>query len=176
MPRKNKTKFWLDPDFKGEGKRRGKRGRRAVLRRIEKINHEKQRSGENYRSRNLILKEMGFECYKDYLRSSLWKEIRMRVLERDVFKCQICDGNATQVHHSRYHKRDLTGKNIKFLHSLCEDCHENIEFDNGKKLWMDEALKKQKKLTATAQEEKSTQQYVEKEYGYLDEEFLAMRF
>lgn len=63
--------------------------------------------------------------YKEYLQSSLWKNIREKALFRDNGWCQGClENRATQVHHLSY---DHVG--FEFLHeliSLCEDCHTRI--------------------------------------------------
>ena len=44
-------------------------------------------------------RELGFWCYKDYLKSDLWQEIRSRILP---CKCRKCGVEAECVHHHRY--------------------------------------------------------------------------
>jgi hypothetical protein len=166
--------YFLDPNFKGPGKRRGKKGRAVVFRRIAKRKFHKERSGNSYFSRNLILKEIGFNTYKDYLKSELWKKIRKKVLAREKNVCEICQCHGNQVHHSRYHKNDLTGKNLNFLHVLCGDCHEKIEFKNGEKVWMEEALSRQRQFKENEEQKTEIQKEYQSKYGFLDDEFNRM--
>ena len=66
--------------------------------------------------------ELGFDTTRKHLFSDLWKGIRRRVLDRDRKRCR-CGGRATQVHHRRYAKVDLSG--LRFLHlAICRSCHE----------------------------------------------------
>src|SRR5687768_17181313 len=81
-----------------------------------------------YKRRNKNLKELGYNSYKEYLSSPLWQKIRTAVLKRDLNICQCCGGQATEVHHKRYTKTVLTGKNLARLNSICNTCHKNIEF------------------------------------------------
>lgn len=166
--------YYYNPEFKAPGKRRGKLGKKRVLERINHKKFHKARNGEAYYSRNLILKEIGFDSYKDYLKSNLWKNIRQEVLTRDKNNCQICGCHGTQVHHSRYHKNDLLGNNLKFLHCLCGECHHKIEFKEDKKVWMDEALIRQKSLIITERFKNETEKEYQEKYGYLDAEFNSI--
>ena len=88
---------------------------------------------DEYKSRNNILKTLGFETYKSYLESSLWKDIRGRVLFRDKNICQACKKPATVVHHRDYYRPTLDGRHLHGLISLCVQCHEFIEFKNKEK-------------------------------------------
>lgn len=83
-----------------------------------------------YAERDRLLRQMGFRSYQHYLGSSLWAEIRERVLRRDGRRCRICSVIATQVHHQRYDYATLRGKNPDNLMSLCHACHETVEFDD----------------------------------------------
>lgn len=94
-----------------------------------------------YRERNRILAVMGFASYKAYLKSPLWASIRATVLEGNPF-CFVCNGNATQVHHAKYRKSDLEGRDLRFLYPICGDCHGNAEFDGGVKLSLKAANRK----------------------------------
>ena len=87
-----------------------------------------------YRIRDATLKKMGYSSYKNYLESPLWRSIRGRVLARDGDKCRICGSEADHVHHQRYNRAILSGRDIRELLSLCSSCHKGFEFDdNGKK-------------------------------------------
>jgi 5-methylcytosine-specific restriction endonuclease McrA len=81
-----------------------------------------------YQRRNKLLSEMRFGSYAEYLESDLWKEIRNRVLIRDGLRCRVCASEATQVHHKSYDRCVLAGESIDQLISICETCHEAIEF------------------------------------------------
>lgn len=78
--------------------------------------------------RDKRLKRLGFASYRDYLRSDLWKAIRVAKLELTP-RCEICDSSrATQVHHLRYTYSCLKGKNPVPLVSACPECHKRLEF------------------------------------------------
>jgi hypothetical protein len=70
------------------------------------------------------------QCYSDYLRSPKWARIRLGVFARDEYKCQCCFRAAQCVHHRRYTKEVLDGRQdcLHFLISLCNACHEYVEF------------------------------------------------
>lgn len=66
--------------------------------------------------------------YDKYLRSALWRGIRKRVLQRDNNRCIRCEGKATLVHHRSYGASVMAGEDDGQLASLCEGCHNVIEF------------------------------------------------
>jgi hypothetical protein len=86
-----------------------------------------------YADRDAELGRMGFESYKAYRSSDLWKGIRKRVLLRDGRKCRCCGGPAIVVHHDSYGPLTLRGETLASLYSLCDPCHEAIEFDGERK-------------------------------------------
>ena len=103
---------------------------------------KKKLTGEDYRTRQLILLELGFSNYKDYLASSLWREIRQKVYKEKGNGCFLCGLPATELHHNRYHRNDLTGKKIKFINPVCRECHQSIEFQqDGSKSTVKQAKK-----------------------------------
>lgn len=54
-----------------------------------------------------------------------YDRLRIRVLERDRWKCQGCGSSVNlQVHHLRYRGR-LGSDELDNLISLCMDCHDN---------------------------------------------------
>lgn len=87
-----------------------------------------QADADTYQGRAFWLAELGFASYADYLASPLWQTVRSKVLRKAKWRCCCCRGRATQVHHSRYHRNDLTGKNGKYLHAICGTCHQSAEF------------------------------------------------
>ena len=65
--------------------------------------------------------------YRDvYLKSDEWKRKRYVVLKRDNWRCVYCGGHATQVHHKRYAKNNIGKEPIKWLVSVCKNCHDSI--------------------------------------------------
>lgn len=87
----------------------------------------------SYAQRNRLVKEMGFESYKHYLQSPLWFSIRSAVFQRDRGQCRACPNPARCVHHNKYTKATLAGKDLAPLFSLCVDCHNAIELGHGNK-------------------------------------------
>lgn len=100
-----------------------------------------------YKARNEVLRSLGFASYADYLRSPLWASIRQRVLESSRW-CFVCGDLATQVHHQRYCRKDLTGKSLKKLVPVCATHHYRAEFrrHDGAKLSTRQANRKLKQL------------------------------
>jgi hypothetical protein len=71
--------------------------------------------------------------YAGYLKSPEWRLIRKAVLsERPA--CEICGNPAEQVHHHSYHTLVMAGALNQALVSVCESCHQSIEFEQGEKL------------------------------------------
>lgn len=61
------------------------------------------------------------EYREEYLNSDEWKKIRLRILEREKWKCQRCGATAKDVHHRKYDFVSIRPDNI--LMALCRDCH-----------------------------------------------------
>jgi len=69
-------------------------------------------------------RELSFrEVYDNYMKSPEWLVLRLKVLERDEYTCQICQKAATEVHHLTY--KHLTHEYLFELISLCSECHKN---------------------------------------------------
>jgi hypothetical protein len=67
-----------------------------------------------------------FEAYKH----PMWQEKRLRIMERDGFKCTTCDSKdkTLNVHHGYYEKNKKPWEYAnETLHTLCEPCHERAE-------------------------------------------------
>lgn len=118
---------------------------RAYARFLRKLGPKKVVDGKSYMSRSMWLKQLGFGSYRNYLASSLWKEIRTRVYKAKGRICYLCGAPAEELHHNRYHRSDLRGKNLRFINPICRECHEAIEFVNGKKQNVKEASRAFKK-------------------------------
>jgi len=97
-----------------------------------------------YGKRNRVLKALGYASYAAYLASDLWRTIRARVLQRDGHVCRGCGGRANQAHHRNYRSDVLAGVNDVHIVSMCNDCHEEIEFDGDRKVSTRTANKKLK--------------------------------
>ncbi len=96
-----------------------------------------KRKGNSYVDRNHTLRQLGFASYQEYLESDLWRKVRLQVYVIKGRTCRMCLSKpATCVHHNRYHLNDLTGRKLKFLEPLCDDCHKKIEFEqDGEKIF-----------------------------------------
>jgi 5-methylcytosine-specific restriction endonuclease McrA len=65
------------------------------------------------------------EYYRnEYLKSEAWKRKRYVVLRRDNWRCLYCGARATQVHHTRYAKKNIGKEPIDWLVSVCKPCHD----------------------------------------------------
>ncbi len=66
------------------------------------------------------------EYYRKYLKTDAWKRKRYVVLKRDNWTCQYCGNKATEVHHKKYARRNIGKEPIKWLVSICRNCHQKI--------------------------------------------------
>ncbi len=70
---------------------------------------------------------MAKKTYFEKLKDPKWQQMRLKVLERDEWTCQICqDKDSTLVVHHRYYERgkDPWEYPIEALVAFCQDCHE----------------------------------------------------
>lgn len=110
--------------------------------------------GKTYESRDYYLQLIGFNSYRDYLASDLWKKVRQKVFAIKGRKCHLCGAEATALHHHRYYLNELLGRRrgLKFIDPICGECHESIEFDGGRKANMKNVrrafVKKKRKFTS----------------------------
>jgi hypothetical protein len=100
--------------------------------------NKRTKCGE-YFARNALLVELGFQSYRDYVMSDLWKGIRARVMNLSDRKCKACGKTATSVHHRTYSRETLLGESIVDLVAICARCHKFIEYANGEKTSLREA-------------------------------------
>lgn len=106
-----------------------RRLRRKEKRRERKLAARKEGARlEPWGTRDQLLNRLGFQSYRQYLRSDLWYGIRSRILSRDQHTCRCCSEPATQVHHRSYRWFVLIGEDEDKLISLCDQCHYVIEF------------------------------------------------
>ncbi len=71
--------------------------------------------------------------YSDKLTDPRWQKKRLRVFERDNWKCVQCKRKdvSLHVHHKKYHKSgDPWRTDIQSLETLCSSCHE-MEKNDG---------------------------------------------
>ena len=61
-----------------------------------------------------------------YLKSDAWERKRYVVLKRDNWRCVYCGERATQVHHKKYARRNIGREPIKWLVSVCKNCHDSL--------------------------------------------------
>jgi hypothetical protein len=75
--------------------------------------------------------------YAEKLRHPRWQKMRLEVLERDKFTCQLCGDTETtlDVHHFCYHvSGDPWGVDDSCLTTYCRHCHEMVEKINWDKV------------------------------------------
>ena len=85
---------------------------------------------DNYETRNAILVDIGYQTYTAYLRSDLWKAIRMRHMKG---KCRLCETKmANTLHHTSYTREIMENGCKKHLVPLCRPCHMALEFNGFK--------------------------------------------
>jgi 5-methylcytosine-specific restriction endonuclease McrA len=85
-------------------------------------------------NRAKALKRLGFNSYRSYLRSPLWRAIRRLVFAKKGHRCVLCGREARQVHHRRYDHNTLSGAILAWLEPICAKCHTYIEVrPNGRK-------------------------------------------
>lgn len=118
---------------------------------LRKWRSEEERSKKvwyPYGNRNVILNEIGFMSYDDYLRSELWSQIRSRVLSLNPH-CACCSKAAELVHHDAYYRKLLLGdeKSVeRDLYPLCHACHYTVEFEGNRKRSFGEAVRQFRRM------------------------------
>lgn len=92
-----------------------------------------------YKNRDMILEDLGYDDYRDYLKSDLWAEIRDQILKDSKYTCICCGDDwhyktlVMQVHHMVYTKENLSGESIYGLVAICRSCHVKAEFKPRRK-------------------------------------------
>jgi len=96
---------------------------------------------DDLRNDDLSFKDPSELPYSVYIKSAFWQVVRRRILHRDCNQCVICNEDADQVHHRSYDSDVLDGRCDKMLVSLCEQCHDFIEYFPDKSKRSDLKLK-----------------------------------
>lgn len=67
--------------------------------------------------------------YSSKLRNPKWQKKRLEILNRDEFTCRLCTDKETtlNVHHLEYKGNPWDVPNTSLI-TLCEHCHEEVEF------------------------------------------------
>jgi len=86
--------------------------------------------------RNIYSKDTGelSKTYENYLTTKHWKELRLKVAERDKYTCQKCQGTflyVFQIHHNTYKR--IGNESLKDLSFYCNKCHAIIHNDKKNK-------------------------------------------
>ncbi len=73
-----------------------------------------------------VVQALGFQNYREYLASSLWKNIRSAVVTRAEGKCELykCGCPVTVVHHMDYDLETMRGNDLDRLIAVCDPCHD----------------------------------------------------
>lgn len=88
------------------------------------------------------LAQLGFSSYREYLDSDLWRSIRASVFRAKGRMCCCCGKRATQIHHTYYSFRTLSGDPASLENSawpVCAKCHKKTHFKSDKEFrnWRD---------------------------------------
>jgi hypothetical protein len=70
--------------------------------------------------------------YAEKLKDPRWQKVRLEILNRDEWRCQVCDDETTCliVHHKRYVRgREPWEYELRLLITLCEKCHDKFHED-----------------------------------------------
>lgn len=80
--------------------------------------------------------------YSEKLKDPRWQKKRLKILERDSFKCHYCNDEKTQlqVHHLKYNGEPWES-NDKYLITLCAHCHSSTEICNRTGIEIDTIVK-----------------------------------
>jgi 5-methylcytosine-specific restriction endonuclease McrA len=67
--------------------------------------------------------------YSEKLRDPRWQKLRLKIFERDGWKCVVCSASdkTLEVHHMRY-RRHPWDVPQKYLQTLCSQCHRSKHF------------------------------------------------
>jgi len=71
-----------------------------------------------------IPKSIEYETYKDYLASPIWAKLRKQAVERDGYRCRVCNSSKKLDVHHRLYAKIWGEEEATDLTTLCSDCHE----------------------------------------------------
>lgn len=78
------------------------------------------------------------KTYSEKLKDPRWQKKRLEIMERDGFRCRMCDSRkeTLHIHHCHYEKGNPWDTDDSLLITLCHQCHEERqEIENrGRKL------------------------------------------
>lgn len=96
--------------------------------------HRKSGGGSVVQRRRDVCRMLGFQNYRDYLASPLWRKIRRHIFGRAESVCECChNAKAVVVHHLNYDAETMAGHADDALIAVCQPCHDNYHSSNGKK-------------------------------------------
>ena len=68
------------------------------------------------------LKALGFDTFRDYLISELYRDIRVKVLNRDAWTCWYCHAHAGHAKFLNFSLEVLRGDDLNMIVSICTNC------------------------------------------------------
>lgn len=77
------------------------------------------------------------KSYRDQLRDPRWQQTRLRIFERDGFRCRCCGRRDEELHaHHLFYRKGFAPWEYSHdeLVTLCDSCHE-IEHSDGDEAW-----------------------------------------
>lgn len=75
--------------------------------------------------------------YSELLKNPKWQRKRLTIMNRDKWRCSLCwnKERTLHVHHLKYIKGKKPWEYPNdYLMTLCEDCHEHVEFEIHKSI------------------------------------------
>lgn len=103
--------------------------------------------------------------YTAYLQTDHWKNLRIKIAERDDYTCQRCCGSFRKsftIHHNTY--KYLGKERLKDLTFYCDKCHAVIHNDRKNK----KAFNRSAKAAMAQRIEKMNEEQIEKVFEFMD--------
>jgi hypothetical protein len=90
---------------------------------------------QDYRGFRERLRDAGFQSYKEYLQSELWRQKKAEFFEVRPRKCWVCSSqDQFEVHHKTYER--VTSERLDDLIGLCGKCHDKVHTVCKEKPWI----------------------------------------
>jgi hypothetical protein len=89
----------------------------------------------DYRGFRERLRDAGFQSYKEYLQSELWRQKKAEFFEVRPRKCWVCNSqDQFELHHKTYER--VTSERLDDLVGLCGKCHDKVHTVCKEKPWI----------------------------------------
>lgn len=89
----------------------------------------------DYRGFRERLRDAGFQSYKEYLQSELWRQKKAEFFQVRPRRCWVCNSeDQFEVHHKTYER--VTCERLDDLVGLCGKCHDKVHLVCKNKPWI----------------------------------------